>query len=71
MPATKLVVPKPVSLRERPDLSKRWVEDQLDVMGYEQKWHEYTLRVTAKDFQAHSSLLADIIKRAYDYANAD
>ena len=29
MPAIKLVVPKSISLKDRPDLSERWVEDQL------------------------------------------
>ena len=29
MPAIKLVVPKLVSLKDREDLSERWVEDQL------------------------------------------
>jgi len=54
-----------------PELEKAMDDAGLDVMGYEQKWHEYTVRVTPKDFQTHSTLLADIIKRAYESANAD
>ena len=29
MPGTKLIVPQLISLKDRPDLSERWVEDQL------------------------------------------
>ena len=29
MPVVKLVVPKLISLKDRPDLSERWAEDQL------------------------------------------
>jgi predicted transport protein len=53
-----------------PELEKAMDDAGLDVMGYDQKWHEYTVRVTPKDFQQHGSLLADLIKRAYDYVNA-
>ena len=41
----------------------------LDVMGYDQKWHEYTVRISPKDFRAQQKLLAQIIQQAYDYAN--
>jgi len=29
MPVVKLVLPKLISLKDRPDLSERWVEDQI------------------------------------------
>jgi hypothetical protein len=29
MPSMKFVVPKPVSLKDHPDLSEQWVEDRL------------------------------------------
>lgn len=40
----------------------------LDVIGYDQKWREYTVRITPKDFHSHEKLLGEIVKRAYDYA---
>lgn len=43
----------------------------LDIMGYDQKWREYTIRVTPKEFQAQGRLLGGIIKRAYDYATTE
>ncbi len=46
-------------------------EAGLDVMGYDQKWHEYTVRITQKDFQSHGKLLGEIVRRAYEYANRD
>jgi hypothetical protein len=43
----------------------------LDLMGYDQKWHEYTVRITPKDLHAHEKLLGEIIQRAYAYATRE
>jgi hypothetical protein len=51
------------------DLDKEMENAGLDVMGYDAKWREYTVRITPKDFHTHQQLLAAIVKRAYDYAN--
>ena len=53
------------------DLEKEMDQAGLDVMGYDQKWHEYTVRINAKEFHSQQKLLGDIIRRAYDYANGD
>lgn len=47
------------------DLEKEMENAGFDLMGYDQKWREYTIRITPKDFQAHKKLLADIIEKAY------
>jgi hypothetical protein len=51
------------------DLEKEMENAGLDVIGYDQKWREYTIRITHKDFRAHEKLLGDIIQKAYDYNN--
>lgn len=61
----------PTRCAQSADLEKEMEVAGLDVMGYDQKWHEYTIRITPKDFQAQSKLLGGIIHRAYDYANRD
>jgi hypothetical protein len=43
----------------------------LDVMGYDQKWREYTMRLTPKDFHANQQLLAEIVAKAYQYSNEE
>ncbi len=56
-------------LAKSPDLEKEMENAGLDVIGYEQRWREYTVRITPKDFHSHEKLLGEIVKRAYDYAN--
>jgi hypothetical protein len=50
------------------ELEKQMEDAGLDVMGYDTKWHEYTVRIAPRDFQAQLGLLREIVKRAYDYA---
>jgi hypothetical protein len=52
-----------------PDFEKQMDEAGFDVMGYDAKWREYTVRITPKDFQTNVRLLEEIVKRAYDYVN--
>jgi predicted transport protein len=53
------------------DLEKEMDNAGLDVIGYDTKWREYTVRISPKEFQAQSTFLKDIVKRAYDYANRE
>jgi hypothetical protein len=53
------------------DLDKEMENTGLDVMGYDPKWHEYTIRITPKDFHVHQQLLSTIVQKAYDYANEE
>jgi hypothetical protein len=53
------------------DLEKAMENAGFDIMGYDQKWREYTIRVTSKDFHGNKDLLKDIIKKAYDYNNEE
>ena len=46
-------------------------ESGCDVAEYDPKWREYTVRITAKDFQAHAALLGEIIKHACDCPNKE
>jgi hypothetical protein len=54
---------------QSPDLEKEMEAAGLDLMGYDQKWREYTVRIPHKDFHARERILSEIIQRAYDYAN--
>ena len=53
------------------DLEKEIEAAGLDLIGYDQRWHQYTVRITPKDFHAHEKLLNDIIKRAWDWINSE
>ncbi|MGA2483458.1 MAG: hypothetical protein ABSF92_10110 [Candidatus Acidiferrales bacterium] len=54
-----------------PDLEKEMENAGLDVIGYEQRWRQYTVRITPRDFHSHEQFLGEILKRAYDYANSE
>jgi hypothetical protein len=56
---------------QSPDLEKEMETAGLDLIGYDQKWHEYTIRVVSKDLHAHEKLLNDIVQRAVDYSSKD
>ena len=47
------------------DLEKEMENAGFDLMGYDQKWRQYSIRITSKDVQLHKKLLADIIEKAY------
>ncbi len=51
------------------DLEKEMENAGFDLMGYDQKWREYTIRITPKDFQNNKKLLANIIEKAFRYNN--
>ena len=53
------------------DLETEMENSGFDLMGYDQKWREYTIRITPKDFQNNKKLLADIIEKAYRYNNEE
>lgn len=53
------------------DLEKEMENAGFDVMGYDHKWREYTIRITVKDFHAQQKLLGEIIQKAYDYNNEE
>ncbi len=53
------------------DLDKEMENASLDVMGYDSKWHEYTIRITPKDFHAQQQLLGTIVQKAYEYASEE
>lgn len=52
------------------DLEKEMEDAGLDV-GYDERWHEYTVRITPKDFHAQEKLLGDIVQRAYNWINKE
>jgi predicted transport protein len=56
-------------LAKSSDLEKEMENAGLDVIGYDQKWREYTIRITTKDFHSHEKLLGEIVKQAYEHAN--
>jgi predicted transport protein len=55
---------------QSPDLDKEMENAGLDVIGYDQKWHEYTIRILPRDFHSHEKLLGEIVHKAFDYSNA-
>lgn len=53
------------------ELDKEMETEGLDVMGYDSKWREYTVRITPKDFTSHKAVLRKIIQKAYEYNNQE
>ena len=43
----------------------------IDVMGYDSKWREYTIRVYPKDFDTQRTVLEGIIAKAYEWNSQD
>jgi predicted transport protein len=58
-------------LGQSSDLEKEMENAGLDVIGYDQKWHEYHVRITPKDFQVHQKLLGEIVQNAFDFNNRE
>lgn len=56
---------------QSPDLEKEMDAAGFDVIGYDQKWREYTMRITPKDFRSQQQLLGNIIQKAYAYSNGE
>jgi hypothetical protein len=56
---------------QSPELEGKMEAAGIDVMRYDQKWREYTIRITPKDFEANRSLLGDIVQTAYQFNNAE
>lgn len=53
-------------LGQSEELEKQIEASGVELIGFDKRWREYTLRLTPADYQAHKDLLAQIVKRAYD-----
>ncbi|MDQ7839461.1 MAG: hypothetical protein RDU83_00360 [bacterium] len=49
------------------DLEKQVETAGMELIGYDKRWREYTIRVTPSEFGPNRELLSQIIKIAYDY----
>ena len=53
-------------LDQSDELDKQIEASGIELIGYEKRWREYTLRLTPADSQTHKDLLARIVKLAYE-----
>lgn len=53
------------------ELEKQLETAGIELLGYEKKWHEYTIRLTSSDYSSNKELLANVIKIAYEYNTRD
>jgi predicted transport protein len=53
------------------ELEKQLEIAGIELLGYEKKWHEYTIRLTPSDYISSKDLLANVIKVAYEYNTRD
>lgn len=53
-------------LDQSEELEKKIEASGIELIGFDKKWREYTLRLTPSDYQAHKDLLAEIVKLAYE-----
>jgi len=51
------------------EIDDRLETANLDLMDYDDRWGSYRVRLAATDLKAHSELLADLLKAAYQYAH--
>jgi len=49
------------------DLEKQLEVAGIELIGYDKRWREYTIRLTVSEFGANQELLANVIKVAYEY----
>lgn len=49
------------------ELEKQLEAAGIELIGYDKRWREYTIRITPTEFGSNRELLAQIIKIAYDY----
>jgi len=49
------------------DLEKQIESAGVELIGYDKRWREYTLRVTPADYAHHKELLAHVVGLAYEY----
>lgn len=52
-------------LDQSDELEKQIETSGIELIGYEKKWREYTLRLTPNDYAPHKDLLTQIVKLAY------
>jgi len=53
-------------LDQSEELDKQIDASGIELIGYDKKWREYTLRLTPTDYPPHKDLLANIVKLAYE-----
>jgi len=53
-------------LDQSEELEKQIEAAGLEMIGYEKKWREYTLRLVPSDYSVHKDLLARIVKLAHE-----
>ncbi len=53
-------------LDQSEELEKQIEASGLEMIGYEKKWREYTLRLVPSDYSVHKDLLARIVKLAHE-----
>ena len=47
-------------------LSKEIEATGIELIGYDTRWREYTLRLTPSEYQTHKEFLARIVRLAYE-----
>lgn len=53
------------------DLEKQLEGAGIELLGYDKKWREYTIRVTPSDYSSNKELLGNCVKIAYEYNTRD
>jgi hypothetical protein len=53
-------------LDQSEELDKKIEASGVELIGYDKKWREYTLRLTPSDYGPHKDLIAQTVKRAYE-----
>lgn len=53
-------------LDQSEELEKQIEAAGIELIGYEKKWREYTLRLTPSEYPPHKDLLSHIVKLAYE-----
>jgi hypothetical protein len=54
-------------LEQSETLEKEIEASGIELIGYDKKWREYTLRLAPGDYAAHKELLSKVVKLAYQY----
>ena len=56
-------------IEQNQELQMELEQSGLDIMGYDERWGRYRIRVTEGDLEKHRQLLVKVIKRAYEEAS--
>jgi hypothetical protein len=59
-----------VILRPKNELDSKIESAGLDVMDYDNRWGRYRIRISRGDLQKHSSSLTELLRQAFEVANA-